>query len=293
MRRSSAWRRSACTVHLQHRRMRRARAARPVSPQVCTPQAGVVNARSRRHARRVHDRPRKISASTWERLREAARVLGFFDLGAAPAMPLGAARGALRDGLRGTAGLDEWLAAGMHGDMTYMERTADKRQDPRGWWPDARTVLVGLVACDAPGEPGDPPEGATAEGSRGRVARYAWGRDHHQVDKTMLKALGRRLQREVPGSDWRCELDRGAAMEKPRAVLAGLGWIGKHSNFLRTDSSSWHVIGVLLTDAELDVFEPFRADHCGSCTACIDACPTGAIVAPQVVDARRCISHAT
>ena len=82
-------------------------------------------------------------------------------------------------------------------------------------------------------------------------------------------------------------------MEKPLGVLAGLGWIGKHGNLLRRDGSSWFFVGLLLTDAELDAFEPFTADHCGTCTACIDACPTAAIVAPQVVDARRCISYLT
>ena len=124
-----------------------------------------------------------------------------------------------------------------------------------------------------------------------KISRYAWGRDYHVVVKRMLMSLARVLEREVPGSQWRLCVDRGASMEKPHALLAGLGWIGKHGNLLRLDGSSWFFIGLLYTDAEADASEPFTADHCGTCTACIDACPTSAIVGPQIVDARRCISY--
>jgi epoxyqueuosine reductase len=101
------------------------------------------------------------------------------------------------------------------------------------------------------------------------------------------------LEREVPGARFRLACDAQPLLEKPLAVLAGLGWIGKHGNLLRTTGSSWFFVAVLLTDAERDVLEPFTADHCGTCRACLDACPTGAIVAPQVVDARRCVSYLT
>jgi epoxyqueuosine reductase len=233
-----------------------------------------------------------LSPSTWSLLRERALALGCADLGAAPAGDLAAARASLRVGQPATTGLTEWLGAGMHGEMAYMAETASERQDPVAWWPAARTALVALVPHDGPGEPGDAgPD--RADDARARISRYAWGRDYHLVVTGMLKVLGRTLEREVPGARWRLSVDRHAAMEKPLAVLAGLGWIGKHGNLLRTEGSSWWFIGVLLTDADMDPDEPFRAEHCGTCTACIDACPTAAIVAPQVVDARRCVSYLT
>ena len=235
----------------------------------------------------------RLAPSAWQSLRELARDLGFLEIGAAPAGALAELRGRL---LRGgaTTGLGEWLGDGRHGDMAYMEETAAQRADPRAWWRPARTVIAGLVPYDGPGEPGEgSAEGGGAEGPRAKVSRYAWGRDYHLVVKRMLMALGRRLQAEVPGADWRTCVDRGAAMEKPWAVLAGLGWIGKHGNLLRADASSWFFIGLLATDVEIDATEPFTAEHCGTCTACLEACPTGAIVAPQHVDARRCISYLT
>jgi epoxyqueuosine reductase len=231
----------------------------------------------------------KLSPSAWQSLRDLARELGFLDLGAAPARALAEWR---------EPGLRSWLGEGLHGEMGWLETTAAQREDPTLWWPAARTILAGIVSYDAEGEPGEcdapgqPGEG-DASGARARVSRYAWGRDYHLVVKRMLIALGRRLEREVPGARWRTCVDRGTAMEKPWAQLAGLGWIGKHGNLLRTDASSWFFIGLLATDLEIDPSEPFATEHCGTCTACIDACPTGAIVAPQRVDARRCISYLT
>lgn len=241
----------------------------------------------------------RLTPSAFQSLRELARDLGFLELGAAPAEALADARARAFAGdpraARGS-GLGEWLGSGFHGDMDYMSDTAALRDDPRAWWPPSRTILAGLVPYDAPGEPGEGPEDApdgAAAGPRGRISRFAWGRDYHLVVKRMLMALGRRLQRECPGADWRTCVDRGAAMEKPWAVLAGLGWIGKHGNLIRTDSSSWFFIGLLATDVEIEPTGAFTADHCGTCTACIDACPTAAIVAPGLVDARRCVSYLT
>jgi len=235
----------------------------------------------------------KLSPSAWSSLRDLARGLGFHDLRATPARALAQARSEVFPDEPASTGLQEWLAAGQHGDMDWMAATAAQRQDPTIWWPGARTVLAGLVPHDEDGEPGDALPEDHAQGARGLVSRHAWGRDYHVVVKRLLMALGRRLEKEVPGARWRTCIDRGAAMEKPNAVLAGLGWIGKHGNLLRTDGSSWFFIGLLLTDVEVDADAPFTADHCGTCTACIDACPTGAIVAPQQVDARRCISYLT
>jgi epoxyqueuosine reductase len=232
-----------------------------------------------------------MRSSSWSALRDCALALGFQDLGATPARHLGQARREL--GGAASTGLPEWLDAGFHGDMAYMSAKAHERQDPAAWWPGARTAIVGLVSHDGDGEPGDAADAGASLQPRSRISRYAWGRDYHAVVTGMLKALGQALVREVPGATWRKAVDRSAVMEKPLAVLAGLGWIGKHGNLLRTSGSSWYFLGILLTDAELDLFEPFATEHCGTCTACIDACPTAAIVAPQVVDARRCISYLT
>lgn len=234
----------------------------------------------------------KIGPRAWADTCERAAELGFDGLGAAHAEELGAARARLGGAHEGSSGLAEWLRAGHHGSMGWMAGRVAEREDPRAWFSGARTVLVGLVSHDASGEPGDPgTEGGP--GPRGRIARYAWGRDYHLVVGRMLVELGRFLEREVPGVRWRRSVDTGPLMEKPLAVLAGLGWVGKHGNLLRTRGSSWTSIGVLVTDAEMSPSEPFATDHCGTCTACMDACPTGAIVRPSVVDSRRCISHAT
>lgn len=224
----------------------------------------------------------RLTPSGWQAMRDLARDLGFLDLGAVPADALPKAR---------WEGLREWLDQGLHGEMAYMAGHVAAREDPRVAWPGARSVIVGLVPYDAPGEPGVP--GGTEGGTRGSVSRYAWGRDYHLVVKRLLMALGRRLQREVPGSDWRTFVDRGTALEKPLAALAGLGWVGKHGNLLRTDASSWFFIGALMTDVEIASDAALATEHCGTCTACIEACPTQAIVAPQRVDARRCISYLT
>src|SRR5436190_87507 len=140
----------------------------------------------------------RLTPSAWQALRELASDLGFLDLGAVPADALPQAR---------WQGLRAWLADGRHGEMAYMAQHV------------------------APGEPGES-DAAPSAGSRGSVSRYAWGRDYHLVVKRLLMTLGRRLQREVAGSGWRAYVDRGTALEKPLAALAGLGWVGKHGNLL-------------------------------------------------------------
>jgi epoxyqueuosine reductase len=127
----------------------------------------------------------------------------------------------------------------------------------------------------------------------GRVSRYAWGSDYHDLIRKRLNALGDFHRSLTPGADVRGVVDTAPLMEREFAVLAGLGWIGKNTLLLTRQRGSWLFLSVLLTTAELAYDEPFRADHCGKCRACVDACPTGALVEPYVLDARRCLSYLT
>ena len=175
-----------------------------------------------------------------------------------------------------------WVEAGYAGDMRYLERRRDERLDPQRVLPGARSVVC--VALNYyQGEPVDP--------SWEPVARYAWGRDYHDVITPRLERLAAHLA-EASGARSKAYVDTGPVLERDLAARAGLGWIGKNSMLLHPDLGSWFFIGVLLTTAALDHDEPLP-DRCGSCRACLDACPTEAFVAPYVLDARRCISYLT
>jgi epoxyqueuosine reductase len=191
--------------------------------------------------------------------------------------------------------LREWIAAGHHGEMGWMEARAEQRASPQGLWPEARSVIA-LAMSYAP--PHDPLALAEAK-DRGRISVYAQGTDYHKTVKKALKAMGRWLAGEAArstGSGERCELkvfvDTAPVMEKPLSAAAGIGWQGKHSNLLSREHGSWLFLGVIYTTLELEPDAPAEP-HCGTCTRCIDACPTGAIIAPNLVDARRCISYLT
>jgi epoxyqueuosine reductase len=183
--------------------------------------------------------------------------------------------------------LREWLAAGNHGEMGWMETRAEQRASAQGLWPEAKSVIA-LAMSYAPAS--DPLALAEAR-DRGRISVYAQGADYHKVVKKALKAMGRWLADEAA-----CELkvfvDTAPVMEKPLSAAAGIGWQGKHTNLLNREHGSWLFLGVIYTTLELEPDAP-AIPHCGSCTACIDACPTQAIVAPNQVDARRCISYLT
>jgi len=183
--------------------------------------------------------------------------------------------------------LREWLAAGNHGEMGWMEARAEQRASPEGLWPEAKSVIA-LAMSYAPAN--DPLALADAK-DRGRISVYAQGSDYHKVVKKALKAMGRWLADEA-GCQLKVFVDTAPVMEKPLSAAAGIGWQGKHSNLLNREHGSWLFLGVIYTTLELEPDEP-AVPHCGSCTACIDACPTGAIVAPNLVDARRCISYLT
>lgn len=181
--------------------------------------------------------------------------------------------------------LTNWLERGLHGTMAWMERTPEKRADPRQVLPGCRSIIsVGvnyLTEHRADERPG-----------HGRIARYAWGKDYHNVLSERLKQFERRIHSLAPEAVTRRYVDTGPVMEKAWAERAGIGWIGKHSNLVSTQFGSWLVLGEILTTLDLEPDES-ATDLCGSCTLCIQACPTEAIVDPYVVDATRCISYLT
>ncbi|HEX8720927.1 MAG TPA: tRNA epoxyqueuosine(34) reductase QueG [Pyrinomonadaceae bacterium] len=184
------------------------------------------------------------------------------------------------------ARLEEWLARGNHASMAWMERGVGRRTDPREILPGALTVVAVALNYYTPHEhPRDP--------AAGKISRYAWGDDYHDVLGERLKALLAFVRELVPGAGGRACVDAQPAMDKAWAVRAGLGWIGKHTNLITREYGSWVFLGELLLDVEMEYDAARVEDHCGTCTLCIDSCPTGAITEPYVVDSNLCISHAT
>jgi len=182
--------------------------------------------------------------------------------------------------------LHEWLARGYHGEMRWLARDPEMRTDPRKLFPAARSVVV--VAKNY-----YTPQKHTNEPQTGKVSRYAWGDDYHDVVGEKLRSLLAWIQEEVPGTAGKVCVDIQPMLDKVWAARAGLGWIGKHTNLITTEYGSWVFIGELLLNLELEYDNEVVADHCGSCTLCIDACPTGAITEPYVLDSNKCISYAT
>lgn len=215
-----------------------------------------------------------LSLST--RIKEKAKAIGFSGVGIVEASALG----------REEKYLHEWLARGMHGSMAWLEREPEKRSDPRILFPGAKSVVVLILNYYT-----DHDHEANTE--RGKISRYAWGDDYHDVMREKLKELLSWIKDEIPEADGKVCVDTAPMMDKAWAVRAGLGWQGKHSNLITTELGSWVFIGEVILNIELDYDTEIIADHCGTCTACIDACPTNAIVKPYVVDSRKCISYAT
>jgi epoxyqueuosine reductase len=183
--------------------------------------------------------------------------------------------------------LRQWIAAGHHGEMGWIADRIEHRASPNGLWPEARSVIA-LAMSYAPAN--DPLALAGAR-DRGRISVYAQGADYHKVVKKALKAMGRWLADEA-GCQLKVFVDTAPVMEKPLSAAAGVGWQGKHTNLLNREHGSWLFLGVIYTTLELEPDAP-AGDHCGSCTRCIDACPTGAITGPHRIDARACISYLT
>ncbi|MBO9517762.1 MAG: tRNA epoxyqueuosine(34) reductase QueG [Porphyrobacter sp.] len=216
------------------------------------------------------------------RLVEQARALGFASVGFAPAA----------DDPQRSARLREWLDAGMHGEMEWMEARADVRRGPQSMWPEARSV----IALGMSYAPAHDPLALEGDAERARISVYAQGRDYHDVMKSALKALARWMTAETQKLGIEAALkvfvDTAPVMEKPLGEAAGIGWQGKHTNLVSREHGSWLFLGAIYSTLPFAPDTP-HAGNCGSCHACLDACPTDAFVAPHRLDARRCISYLT
>jgi epoxyqueuosine reductase len=216
-------------------------------------------------------------ASAKQRIRDHALALGFDAVGFASATLGGEARQRLA----------EFVAAGLHGDMGWMAETAARRGDPAVLWPEARSVVVLGMNYG----PASDPLAALTRRERGTISAYAQGRDYHDLIKSKLKALARWMH-ETLRAEVKVFVDTAPVMEKPLAQRASLGWQGKHTNLVSTTYGSWLFLGEVFTTLALDS-DPAETDHCGSCSRCLDICPTAAFPAPYRLDARRCISYLT
>ena len=186
--------------------------------------------------------------------------------------------------------LEEWLAAGFHGEMDYMARHGTRRSRPAELVPGTlRVISARMDYLTAEARPADELMQRT---DRALVSRYALGRDYHKVLRKRLQKLATRIEQAVGPFGYRVFVDSAPVLEKALAEKAGLGWIGKHSNLLNRHAGSWFFLGEIYTDLPLPIDSPAE-NHCGECERCITACPTDAIVAPYRVDARRCISYLT
>lgn len=208
-----------------------------------------------------------------EDIKQTARDLGFQKIGIVPATAL------TEEG----AQLQEWLAQNFHGTMHYLARDPEKRSDPRLLLPSVKSIICVALNYYRPEKQ---PETA-------KISRYAWGDDYHDVLQEKLKSLRAWMLEQAPDIEAKICVDTAPIMDKAWAVRAGLGWLGKHTNVITREFGSWVFLGEMLVSVELEYDSFIEKDHCGKCTACIDACPTQAIVAPYKLDATRCISYGT
>jgi len=184
--------------------------------------------------------------------------------------------------------LAEFIAAGRHGQMGWMAERMGWRGNPAALWGEARSVVM-LAEMYTPEHD---PMAVLGRPDRGAISVYAQNRDYHDIVKKRLKRVGRWLLEQAPGAQIKVFVDTAPVMEKPLAQATGLGWQGKHTNLVSRELGSWFFLGAIFTTLELPV-DAREVDHCGSCRACLDVCPTDAFVAPYQLDARRCISYLT
>jgi epoxyqueuosine reductase len=218
-----------------------------------------------------------VSVDLKDRLVDQARALGFDCIGVTGPDAIADAGRHFR----------EFLDAGAHGDMAWLATNPERRTDPRMLWPGVRSVIMLGVNYG----PDENPLAILAQRTRGAISVYAQGDDYHDLIKKRLKALGRWLV-AASGCEVKVFVDTAAVMEKPLAQAAGIGWQGKHTNLVSRQFGSWLFLGAIFTDSKLPRDET-EVDHCGSCRACLDICPTSAFPAAYKLDARRCISYLT
>tara|TARA_B100000959_G_scaffold1823_1_gene2014 strand:- start:609 stop:1553 length:945 start_codon:yes stop_codon:yes gene_type:complete len=205
-------------------------------------------------------------------IKESANTLGFEKVGIASAVSLDTP----------AERLDEWLHQGRHATMAWMSTRSEERKNITKYFPEAKSVIsVGMNYFHG-----------IADGEM-KISNYAWGDDYHDLLKERLYQLLKLVKERLPDVKGVVCVDTSPVMEKVWAQRAGLGWIGKHTNLISRDYGSWLFLGELILDCELDYDDPFEEDLCGSCTACLDACPTDAIVEDYLLDSRRCISYLT
>ena len=212
--------------------------------------------------------------SNTQQIKQFARSLGFSYCGIAKAQPLD------EDARR----LEAWLKKGMHGKMAYMENHFDLRIDPAKLVPGAKSVIT-LLLNYFPSE--------TQVDSSYKIARYAYGKDYHDVIRSKLHALLSLIKEHIGEVNGRGFVDSAPVLERTWAQRSGLGWIGKNGNLLNKQSGSYFFIATLITDLELVYDDPYAKDFCGTCTKCIDACPTEAILPNKTIDGSKCISYFT
>jgi epoxyqueuosine reductase len=217
----------------------------------------------------------EMSSSLTDHIKLKALELGFSNVGIARVETLTEEGSLLR----------KWLSLRYHASMQWMEREAEKRIDPQIVLPQAKSVICVAMNYYSSVQHSENPE-------TGKISRYAWGDDYHIVVTERLEKLRDFIQLKIPAVTCKRYVDTGPMMDKVWAARAGIGWMGKHTNIITRDHGSWVFLGEILLDIELEYDEP-KADLCGSCTACIDACPTQAIVQPYVLDSNKCISYLT
>jgi epoxyqueuosine reductase len=211
-----------------------------------------------------------------QKIKEQALSLGFHKVGIVRAEALADERRHLED----------WLAREFQATMNWMAREPEQRTDPRMLFPEARSVIALALNYYTPHEHSN-------DSRTGKISRYAWGDDYHDVVGEKLKLLLAWIKQRWPETEGKACVDIQPIMDKAWAARAGLGWIGKHSNLITREYGSWVFLGELLVNLELEYDTQRSEDHCGTCTLCLDACPTNAITEPRVVDSTKCISYAT
>lgn len=214
--------------------------------------------------------------SLTQKIKEKALEIGFHKIGVVQADALTHER----------EHLEEWLNSNYHAEMKWLEREPEKRTNPKLIFPEAKSVIALALNYYTPFR-------HKIDENKGKVSRYAWGDDYHDVMQGKLRELLNWIKTEIPIAEGKICCDIQPIMDKAWAVRAGLGWIGKHTNLITKDYGSWVFLGEILLNLELEYDNFIETDHCGNCTACLDACPTNAIIEPYLVDSNRCLSYAT